>query len=262
MSLRTLTSLLVLGSTLSLGCFGGDAGDDDDEEEEEEEDNGNLDTDGDGLTDSEENELGLDPNLADTDGDGFDDATEVDSGTDGTLCWSVPEGWPACGANAEAAGIEATGWAMGDVVEDWTGDDQYGGTIDQYDLYGMVVVIDMSAGWCGPCRTAAEDAEAEYQHYKDDGVMFMHVIVDDNSYDGAVTDEDFTADWADEYGLTFPVVTDDSVNGYAAPYYNFYMEGYVDGIPAYVVLNRELEVVDWWNGVSAASLTSAIEDNL
>ncbi|MFM1559913.1 MAG: lamin tail domain-containing protein [Roseibacillus sp.] len=43
---------------------------------------GNVDTDGDGLTDAEEGVLGTNPNVFDTDGDGQSDGAEVDAGTD------------------------------------------------------------------------------------------------------------------------------------------------------------------------------------
>ncbi len=43
---------------------------------------GNIDTDGDGLTDAEEAVLGTNPNVADTDQDGQPDGAEVDAGTD------------------------------------------------------------------------------------------------------------------------------------------------------------------------------------
>jgi hypothetical protein len=43
---------------------------------------GNLDSDGDGLTDSEEVLLGTNPGLVDTDGDGWSDGAEVEAGTD------------------------------------------------------------------------------------------------------------------------------------------------------------------------------------
>lgn len=46
---------------------------------------GDIDTDGDGLTDDEEDTLGTDPNSADTDGDGLDDGEELELGTDPTL---------------------------------------------------------------------------------------------------------------------------------------------------------------------------------
>ena len=47
-------------------------------------DDGEVDSDGDGLTDSEEDQAGSDPDEPDTDGDGLDDGDEVDSGTDPT----------------------------------------------------------------------------------------------------------------------------------------------------------------------------------
>ena len=268
MSLRSLSSLLLLGSTLTMGCFTSDSNDDEDDDEDDIFDDGGSggggdeDSDGDGLTDAEEEELGLDPNSADTDMDGFTDSEEVDAGTDGAVCWDVPTGWSQCQGLAAADGVKKTGYGVGDTVGSFPGIDQNGETIEFYQFYSQIVVLDLSAGWCGPCRSAAEDAESEYQSYKADGVQFVHLMVDDDSYDGYVTDEDFVGDWADQYGLTFPVIWDDSMSGYAEAYYEFYMEDMVSGIPTYVIIDQNMEVYDFWAGHDSASMERAISDLL
>ncbi|MCP4915803.1 MAG: TlpA family protein disulfide reductase [Proteobacteria bacterium] len=219
-----------------------------------------VDSDGDGLTDAEEADLGTDPDSSDSDMDGWDDLEEVDAGSDPNVCWDVVEGWPDCTGQSQADGYSGEGWQVGQTQKSWGGVDQYGGEVDSSQFYGMVLVVDMSAGWCGPCRSAAASAEDWYQEHADDGVQLVHLMVDDNSNDGFVTDPDFTADWADQYGLTFPVLSDDSKNGYAKAYYNWYQQGYIEGIPTFAVIGRDGTLIDIWAGESESRLNTAIAD--
>lgn len=244
-----------------------------------------ADTDGDGLNDGDEVNLGLDPKAADTDGDGLRDGDEVangldglvgdtdrdevgdleevEGGSDGTSCTSVPEGyWPNCLEKAEEDGLEGEGWRVDDVMEDWSADDQFGEEISLYQFYGNVVLLDFSAGWCGPCNSAAPGQEEVYQEYRDQGFVILHVMVDDNSYDGYVTDDNFAEDWAEEHDLTFPVVVDTSRGGYSEAYYNLYLEGYIEGVPTFAILDRELRFIDTWSGENESRMLSNIEDLL
>ena len=222
-----------------------------------------ADTDGDGLTDKQEVDLGLNPLVGDTDLDLIGDKEEVDGGSNGNDCTSVPEGyWPNCLAKAEVDELEGEGWAVDDIMKDWSGFDQFGTEVSLYQFYGSVILLDFSAGWCGPCNNAAPDQEDLYQEYRDQGFIILHVMVDDNSYDGFVTDENFAEDWADEHGLTFPVVIDTSVRGYSEAYFHLYQEGYMDGIPAFAVLGRDMTFVDTWIGEDESRAVSNIEDLL
>jgi thiol-disulfide isomerase/thioredoxin len=213
---------------------------------EEPEENVVADADGDGLSDEEEAELGTDPNKADSDGDGFDDPTEIDAGTDANVCWSVPEGWPQCQSLAD--GVSAEGWKMDQIVPSFPMTDQFGDEIESWDFYGMVTILDISAGWCGPCRSAAPGISAFYDEHSSEGIMVVQLMIDDDSYDGKLTDESFLADWTDEYGINFPVTSDESAE-YNGDYYNTaYLEMNFSGvytgyIPFFVVLDRDHRLV-------------------
>jgi thiol-disulfide isomerase/thioredoxin len=210
-----------------------------------------LDADGDGLSDDEEAGLGTDPNSEDSDEDGHADGDEISAGSDPLVCWSVPEGsWPDCRAKAEADGLQGEGWRKGKVMPNWTATDQYGNPIEAWQLYGMVVVLDISAGWCGPCNQAAQGAEDWYQGKKDEGVIEVHLMVDDWYGNGA--SQDFLEEWASEYGLTFPVVMDSSNTAYS----NLYNEGYIEGIPAYFIYDREMVLQETWSGYAGESYLS------
>lgn len=229
--------LALFALTSLTACFGGG------EEPEEE----ILDADGDGLTDEEEAALGTDPNNADTDGDGFEDGDEVDAGTDASVCWSVPEGWPNCSALAD--GVSGEGWGDGEVIPAFKMIDQYGVEVDSYDFYGMVMLIDVSAEWCGPCQQAAPGLETFYQQHKADGIMPLTVMIEDKA--GNLADTETALRWATDYGLTLPVTTDEGETIQGKTYNTTFIEMnysgiYGGGIPFFVVTDRQHRIV--WYG--------------
>ena len=217
-----------------------------------------ADTDGDGLNDGAELEAGTDPLLADTDGDSVSDGAEVEAETDPLNKWSWPdfEGWPDYSEGAP----NGTGYGIGDVMPDFAGTDQYGNEVSLAQFNGAAVLIDFSAGWCGPCRFVAETAEAMYQKHKAQGFMVMHNMIDDFEYGGGLTDSTFLATWADEYGITFPVMSEFN----AATLSGLRDAGLYGGsIPFMVLIDGERKVVaHWTGGGNEAQIEAKIEEIL
>jgi cytochrome c biogenesis protein CcmG/thiol:disulfide interchange protein DsbE len=75
-----------------------------------------------------------------------------------------------------------------------------GGVLRLEDLRGKVVFLNFWASWCVPCRAEARTLEAAWQKYKDEGVVFVGVNIQDKEPDARA--------FLEEFGITYPNVID------------------------------------------------------
>jgi cytochrome c biogenesis protein CcmG/thiol:disulfide interchange protein DsbE len=70
------------------------------------------------------------------------------------------------------------------------------GQLTLSDLRGQVIVINFWASWCVECRVEAEELEATWQAYRDQGVVFIGVDFDDT--------EVKARQYLETFGITYP----------------------------------------------------------
>jgi len=70
-----------------------------------------------------------------------------------------------------------------------------GGTITLEDLRGKVVFLNFWASWCPPCRAEARTLEAAWQRYKDRGIVFLGIDIQDTVQDARA--------FLKEFGITY-----------------------------------------------------------
>jgi thiol-disulfide isomerase/thioredoxin len=71
-------------------------------------------------------------------------------------------------------------------------------------LKGKVVFLNFWATWCPPCREEMPSMETLYQHFKDRGLEFLAVDIQESGDDVGA--------FMEKYGLNFPAALDSSGN--------------------------------------------------
>lgn len=93
------------------------------------------------------------------------------------------------------------------------------------DLRGKIVLINMWATWCPPCRAEMPALEKSYEQYRDSGVVILGLNV---------TNQDSERDippFVEKFGLTFPILLDR--DGSVSALYQ------LKGLPTTFFVNRE-----------------------
>lgn len=114
----------------------------------------------------------------------------------------------------------------GFLAPDFTLDTLDGNTITLSELRGQIVVINIWATWCPPCRAETPALEKSYEQYKDSGVVILGV--DLANQDPLSNVQAF----AQEFSLTYPILLDQD----GSVSHTLYQ---IKGLPSTFFVNRE-----------------------
>ena len=124
-----------------------------------------------------------------------------------------------------------------------------GGEFRLSDHLGDVVVLNVWASWCAPCRAEAPVLEDVWREVKDDGVQFVGLDTRDT--------EAAALAFLDRYGVTYPTVID--TDGRLQLLFSDTLPP--QAIPSTLVVDREGRVAGRILGrVTDATLTALIDD--
>lgn len=77
-----------------------------------------------------------------------------------------------------------------------------GGTLSLADLRGKGVVMNFFASWCAPCRAEARDLDATFRKYRERGIVFLGVNIEQDTWDDARA-------FLQEFDISYPAVRDE-----------------------------------------------------
>lgn len=100
-----------------------------------------------------------------------------------------------------------------------------GESVSLESLRGQVVLMNLWATWCGPCRMETPYLQSVYEEYRDRGFVIVGISMDTGNAAGDV------AMFVEEYGVTYTILHDPQMRG---------MELYqVLGLPATFLIDRD-----------------------
>lgn len=110
---------------------------------------------------------------------------------------------------------------------DFTLESMEGENFTLSDYHGQVIVLNIWATWCPPCREEIPHFIEMQDELREDGVLFVGVSIDEEGWE-------VVRPFAEEFRINYPLVVDDG--SIAASYGPFY------GIPMSFLINRKGEV--------------------
>lgn len=126
---------------------------------------------------------------------------------------------------AACTGVERAGPRVGAPAPDYTATDLVGDSVSVSSLRGQVVLLNLWATWCVPCRHETPYLQSLNEEHADDGLTIVGISMD--SRDARDQVEEFVK----EYGVTYRILVDPQMVGLDT--------WHVLGLPASFLIDRE-----------------------
>jgi thiol-disulfide isomerase/thioredoxin len=158
--------------------------------------------------------------------------------------------------HAAVAVQESCGFSINKIACSFTLKNQFGKNIKLHDLIGKVVVLDFSTMWCYPCNVAAMSSRDIQKKYGDD-IAYITIIAQDE--EGKRPTKKKLVKWAKRFWITAPYVlaADDKI------FMSKKRQGWdINAWPTFVIIDRKMKIVDYFEGFSEKYVEKKIEENL
>ncbi len=135
--------------------------------------------------------------------------------------------------------------------------DQSDEEVSLYDFYGNVIVLDLSAMWCGPCRMAGADVQATVERFAEHDVKYITVLID--NLQGRPPSLLDVQSWANDLGITTEPVLQGSRDFLSAdPTIGYPLESW----PTFILITKDMKVYLYQKGYNQQVLDMLIEDTI
>jgi len=135
--------------------------------------------------------------------------------------------------------------------------DQNGDYFRLYDHEGDVILLDFSAGWCAPCKTAAATVQETQDRYGEYGFLYVTILIEDDQSNS--TTQSFASEWAETYNIETAPVLQGSRELLDTPGINGYN---LAGWPTFYVIDREMQLDSGLRGFNEEWIKFHIEQLL
>ena len=125
-----------------------------------------------------------------------------------------------------------------------------------HDHYGKVIVLDLSAGWCGPCQRAAQTVQ-ETQDFYDGYVVYVTILLEDDRANSPTLE--FVQLWANTFEIETAPVLQGSRNLVDLTGETGYI---VEGWPSFLIIDPELNIHSAVKGFSETTIHHQIQEAL
>jgi thiol-disulfide isomerase/thioredoxin len=134
--------------------------------------------------------------------------------------------------------------------------DQNGDEFRLYDHVGKIIIIDLSAMWCGPCQIAALEVEELQQKYNED-IVYVTILIENGSSNPPTRSN--IKNWSNAFNIETAPVLAASRNFIS----NNPDEGWLlEAWPQFHIINKDMVLVESFKGFAYGRMESKIKEHI